>query len=297
MTKRRLGWCLAVMLPGALGLGGGLVALIVWANRPATEDIGRLIERLADEDDDRCREAAKALGDLGPEARAAVPYLRAVLEDDDPRVRLPAATALWKIDRQAEPLLRELGQDFSKNFADSAGRGPAQREDLNDAWQALLYGFMGMRRTPSGYVWEEGQSEATALALADGLRYEDVQVRRGAAFLLFLESPLLPATGVLIPALARSVEDEDFFVRCLALEALGKLGPAAAEAAPTLRAALASSATRTACGAAALLGARQPPACVLLAQSITLEEREREWLAKVLQQIDPEAARQARGRD
>lgn len=155
MTNRQLGWGIAVTLLGALGLGGALVASILWLNRSAgeEEDVGRLVERLADGDSDRCREAAKALGDIGPDARAALPALRALLGDDDARMRRAAATALWKIDRQAEPLLRALWEDFRKDLADCAGRSPAPPEDLDDGRQALSYGLMGMRSTPSGYAW------------------------------------------------------------------------------------------------------------------------------------------------
>jgi len=51
--------------------------------------------------DARVREdAADRLAALGPRARAAVPALRAVLNDRDVQVRHSAAQALWAIEHQ-----------------------------------------------------------------------------------------------------------------------------------------------------------------------------------------------------
>ena len=46
------------------------------------------------------RAAAKALGQIGSEARAAVPALRTALQDADAGVRLSAEQALKDIDRR-----------------------------------------------------------------------------------------------------------------------------------------------------------------------------------------------------
>src|ERR1043166_9930771 len=43
------------------------------------------------------REAAEALGELGPDAKAAAPDLAAALKDKDDGVRIKAAAALWSI--------------------------------------------------------------------------------------------------------------------------------------------------------------------------------------------------------
>jgi hypothetical protein len=56
------------------------------------------------------REAAVGLEQIGPSAKAAVPDLTAVLKDPDMEVRILAARALWKIDRQTNfvaPVLEE----------------------------------------------------------------------------------------------------------------------------------------------------------------------------------------------
>ncbi len=50
--------------------------------------------------------AAVALGELGPDGRPALsPLIHAALWDEDPAVRVEAAVALWKIDRNKGPLV------------------------------------------------------------------------------------------------------------------------------------------------------------------------------------------------
>jgi len=63
-----------------------------------------LAEALRDRDVFVRRDAALALGRLGPEAQQAVPYLVPVLRDRDRAVRKASAQALKKIDPQAATL-------------------------------------------------------------------------------------------------------------------------------------------------------------------------------------------------
>src|SRR5262249_37682796 len=62
-------------------------------------------------------EAARALGDMGADARGAVPSLEEALEDPDTDVRRAAAGALWKVDRQAGPVLAILWRERSSTFS------------------------------------------------------------------------------------------------------------------------------------------------------------------------------------
>lgn len=60
-----------------------------------------LTEALQDEDTYVRRDAAKALGHFGPEAREAIPPLLARLRDKEPNVRKAAGQALKQIDPTA----------------------------------------------------------------------------------------------------------------------------------------------------------------------------------------------------
>jgi HEAT repeat protein len=80
-----------------------IVAAEKLGERGPTET-GQAVEALMDTLTDRSpyvrRAAAKALGHIGSEARAAVPILRTALEDADDGVRLAAEQALKDIDRR-----------------------------------------------------------------------------------------------------------------------------------------------------------------------------------------------------
>jgi hypothetical protein len=76
----------------------GLNALTVLGPRARTE-VPALVAALNDELPDVRAEAARTLGGLGPDAHDAIPALIPFTEyDPDPRVRVEAAAALWRID-------------------------------------------------------------------------------------------------------------------------------------------------------------------------------------------------------
>jgi HEAT repeat protein len=66
-------------------------------SRQGVEAVPALIEALGDGDWIVRRRAARALGGIGPRARSAVPALRLLLRDDDPRVRDDVEEALERI--------------------------------------------------------------------------------------------------------------------------------------------------------------------------------------------------------
>ena len=79
----------------------GLNALAVLGPRAKTE-VPALVAALKDELADVRAGAARALGEQGPDARDAIPALIPLTEyDSDPRVRVEAAVALWRIDHHA----------------------------------------------------------------------------------------------------------------------------------------------------------------------------------------------------
>jgi HEAT repeat protein len=82
-----------------------LHAILQVGPQPASEVTG-LIDSLQDEVEVVRFHAAAALGDLGGAARPALPALiHGALWDENPAVRVEAAVALWKIDRNKGPLV------------------------------------------------------------------------------------------------------------------------------------------------------------------------------------------------
>jgi HEAT repeat protein len=68
-----------------------------------------LVRLLREEKFDHIRDAvAYGLGRIGPEARAAVPALRKALHDSEWKVRVTAAIALWRVQRDAKTSLPVL---------------------------------------------------------------------------------------------------------------------------------------------------------------------------------------------
>src|SRR5262245_26201766 len=79
-------------------------AVLEGGPQPASE-VAALVDALRDELDVVRFHAVMVLGNVGPEARPAVPALiHAALRDGDPAVRVGAAMALWKIEGK-EPLV------------------------------------------------------------------------------------------------------------------------------------------------------------------------------------------------
>jgi HEAT repeat protein len=124
-------------------------ALLQAGPQPASE-VAALVDALHEEIDVVRFHAAIALGNLGREARAAVPALtHAHLWDADPAVRVEAAVALWKIDRKGAvvipALIKALGDDNEMLCwiaADCLGQmGPEAREAVPALRQALLRPF------------------------------------------------------------------------------------------------------------------------------------------------------------
>lgn len=75
---------------------------------------------LADANPQVRRQAARALGQMGPEADTAVPALTAAVQDTSPEVREAAVQALGKIGPAAAPAIPELIKALGDETAPSA---------------------------------------------------------------------------------------------------------------------------------------------------------------------------------
>jgi serine/threonine-protein kinase len=154
--------------------------------------------------------AAEALGNMGGEARPAVPAITALLRDRNEVVRWRAAEALGKV-------------------------GPEAREAV-PALVAALSGPPGLLTTEAakalGRIGPSGRESVPALARALG--NTEVFTRREAAkALVRMGASGAPAVDALIAAL----RDKDKVVRAEAARALGRVGPGARAAVPALTAA------------------------------------------------------------
>jgi hypothetical protein len=141
--------------------------------QPASEIAG-LIASLKDDLDVVRFNAAIALGDLGPEAREAVPALtHAHLRDPDAAVRVEAAVALWKIDRKAASVvavlikaLEDPNEMICWMAADCLGQmGAEAREAVPALQQALRRDFrIGLIRTGVGLALQRIDPQAAEAA-------------------------------------------------------------------------------------------------------------------------------------
>jgi HEAT repeat protein len=172
---------------------------------PAARDaVPVLIERLRE----GSQSAAIGLGGSGPDAAAGVPALIEALASSSSRwVRSSAAEALGRMGRKAGaavPILQEALRDKDRLIRSTA---------------AEALGGIGTAAAPA------------APDLIELLRDEDVIVREHAADAL---GRIEPDARSAVPALVDALADEYGQVREAALRALGRLGPAARAAVPAL---------------------------------------------------------------
>ncbi len=109
-----------------------------------------LVEALRDQSS---AEAARALGDMGPDAAQAVPALRAALQDREHPVHLAAAAALVRVARAGDALTvlmkaaRDSEQDRDLAARELGAIGPAAREAVPALSEALNDESVRVRRT------------------------------------------------------------------------------------------------------------------------------------------------------
>jgi HEAT repeat protein len=126
------------------------VQALLQAGPQPDSEVAALCDALRDELDEVRFHAAVALGDLGRAARPAVAVLtHAHLWDRDAAVRVAAAVALWKIDRQGPVVIPALVKALADDnellcwvAADCLGQiGPEAREAVPALRQALRRPF------------------------------------------------------------------------------------------------------------------------------------------------------------
>jgi HEAT repeat protein len=215
------------------------------------------------------RSICETLGRIGPGARAAVPALLEALDDD--WLALPAAEALWSIERRAELVLPTLDREFEDNGETVCDivclMGPAARPLLPKLLDALAqddyWDLQWAAGDAIGHV-ASGDPETLA-ALQKALRHESGIVRSSAAKALARIGA--PAVPMLIDMLA---SDTDLRTQEWVAEALAHMRSAAAAAAPALRAKLGRPSRGLRRWAAVALGRDRPPRGVRVWAAIAL---------------------------
>ncbi|HYX70831.1 MAG TPA: HEAT repeat domain-containing protein [Terriglobales bacterium] len=181
-------------LIGLIAVQGSVIVLLV-AYAIWSQSLPGLIWTLHSSDNARRAAAAQRLGNMGPEAREALPGLEAALGDDSTLVQSAAASAIAKIGGM--PALAEAMK--SPN--------PRARADL----------LMAMWSIPRSPATDEQRWSLLAAALRDPAP----QVRQYAVRAL---GPMGPAAAPLLPQMSALLYDPDSSVRVAAVDTLDKMG-------------------------------------------------------------------------
>ena len=288
--------------------------------------IQTLINKLKDPEGGVRRDAAEALGKIGPDAKPAVPALSEAFKDKNEVVRLAAGVALARIVPEGVPALIEALKDKNEVFRLAAAVAlarigpeavPALIEALKDEDKVVRV-FAAIALAEIG-----PEAKAAVPDLIEALKDKDKDVRRVAAQALVkigLEARL--AVPVLIeafkdenrdvrrfaaqdlgsigseaksavPALSEALKDEDIHVCKQAAQALGQIGPEAKAAVPALIEALKDKGNDVRLEAAEALGKIGPEAKAAvpaLIEAFKDENRDvRRFAARALERIGSEA--------
>jgi len=209
---------------------------------PEAAQSGILIitESLKAEDPRSRHAAARTLGELGSQARSAIPALLVALGDADPSVRFQVSASLKKIGPRADAALalamalRTGDPDSRARIAEVLGRmGPEASATVPDLVQALEDPSENVRRA-AGTALRRIGSEPPGLApsLIKGLRDEDRETRLRAISAVVTIGPLV--SRALAPDLITALEDPDRRIRSAAVQSLGEIARDTEDIVPAL---------------------------------------------------------------
>lgn len=266
---------------------------------PATEPFfaGRRLSKwisLLQSDDEYDRlGAARSLGDMGADAKGAVPSLIVALSDRDSFIRSAAAHSLGQIGPDAASALPALVRAFkiSSGF-DKGIIGPAIAKIGPRAVPALVE----LSKDSNEYVrWEAARAlriVGPGAIAAEPRLFELLSDKKSgthveAAFALWKLRPRSWALEVLI----KSLDDPEEFARSNAADYLAEIGPDAARAVPGLTRALGDQSGSVRGRATKALGRIGAPAKAAIPALLKSAARPGQWffLDKTIRGIGPEA--------
>jgi HEAT repeat protein len=185
--------------------------------KPATDkrledmSVAELVAMLRSENPQRRSEAARRLGELGPQAAAARVVLVELLDDPHEAVVVCAAQALASIEKPGPDLIVKAIEKLRSIDENAIPRMPTM--------VALGPNFSGWEYSILQLLAAAGVSAVNPLKAC--LQNEEWLVRAGAARAL---GAIGPDADSAVPALAAMVNDPQLLVRCGALLALGQIG-------------------------------------------------------------------------
>jgi HEAT repeat protein len=215
------------------------------------ERYSRLIQTLRGSDLDEKTEAMRAIILLGPSDKAGTPVFAAALKDPQTNVRAWAARALEAIGpaaADAVPALVLALRDSQRTVRRNAAFALAKVDEaaaIQTAVPALIEAFGEPNPYQgSGQPWDVPCQAATALSGLGSVpepilaRLDQGLESGGPSYRMCVAEALvrLGQAGRGMPVLIRALTDEAEYVRKEAVDAMGRLGPLAKEAAPALTA-------------------------------------------------------------
>jgi len=251
-------------LTTAMFLFVGFFGLLGYAEETQEQQVERLIRELQDSDSDIRSIAAVTLGEIGPEAKDAIPALIQLLQDQDAEgfARANAALALGQIGEGTEDAMSVLIQalrDQDKYVRrDAAGAleeigTPRAIKAAKDRYRMVVtLGWIGSEdeipaliqalqnedkdvRVNAVVTLGQIESEDVVSVLMGALQDQDEWVRVNAAWTLGQRGE---SAVDAVPILIRALRDQDEWVRYHAAMALGEIGEGASNAVPALMHAL-----------------------------------------------------------
>jgi HEAT repeat protein len=194
--------------------------------------IPALIEGLKSDEVSIRRNAAFALGEIGPDAQTATEALTSALRNDqDIEVRRNAAFALGEIGSSAIPeLLDSLGDKDSRMRRNVAAALVRIGQPAVPRLIQLLHAENSIiRNNAAGILGRIGPKAKKAIpALEKALQDEDK------AFCWTVKQALRKIKQVTVDDLIECLNDKDIIIRSHAVESLGEMGPEAKSAVPQL---------------------------------------------------------------
>jgi HEAT repeat protein len=173
--------------------------------------------------------AAKALGQIGLEARAAVTPLIEVLVSPDPALRTAAVQALGRIGRDAAPAAANLARlltDPEWSIADYAAEalGHIGAPAVTVLMEALRSRNADVRRRAVSALGGVGPDAAAALPQLISMLADPDEETRAAVTKALGTIGTGPAAVAVVPGLLAALKDPDRLVRKAAAEALATIG-------------------------------------------------------------------------
>jgi HEAT repeat protein len=234
----------SVRAAAARAVGRAVAKALEQAREDKKDDLPRfdnareaLTKMLRTDKVDGVREAsASALGDIGADARGAAGSLATALKDKHAPTVLAAATALRRMgrdardaqddlqvllaDRKAEPAARtEAAIALGQIKPDAAGVLPVLKEVLADE-KADARTRKAVAEALGKLGKEAGEASAT-LGTVLSAKGSSTDLRLAAVTAL---DQMGPEAKAAIPGLVKAASDSDRFVRCLAMQVLGRMG-------------------------------------------------------------------------